>query len=111
NHLPEGACNMIRSPINRPPRRGRFAAIGAMLALLFAAPAHSAEPEDDAPLQGWGYLHAQCMQERAVEPRNICEVGPDDEPVLAIIVSNIVRLDEKSFDPYARFTGELKRLH
>ncbi|ALC11493.1 hypothetical protein [Sphingopyxis sp. 113P3] len=102
---------MIRSPINRPPRRGTFAATGAMLALLLAAPVHSSESGNDVPADGWGYLHAQCMQERVAEPRNICEVELNDEPVLAIIVSNIVRLDEKSFDPYARFTAELKRLH
>lgn len=79
----------------------------ALLALAgLAAPAQATdEPEN------WGYLHAQCMQEQVAEPRNICEVGPDEEPVLAVIVSNIVRLDEKSFDPHARFTAELKRLH
>ncbi|SKB94151.1 hypothetical protein [Sphingopyxis flava] len=79
--------------------------------LLSAAPLYAGEVGNDAPPDGWGYLHAQCWQEQVAEPRNICEAGPDDEPVLAIIVSNIVRLDEKSFDPYARFTGVLKRLH
>lgn len=83
------------------------AALAALLALPgLAAPAQAAgDPES------WGYLHAQCWQEQVAEPRNICEVGLDDEPVLAIIVSNIVRLDDKSFDPYVRFTAELKRLH
>lgn len=61
--------------------------------------------------KSWGYLHAQCWQEQVSEPRNICEVGLDGEPSLAVIVSNIVRLDSKSFDPYARFKAELKRLH
>lgn len=83
------------------------AALAALLALPgLAAPAQAAgDPES------WGYLHAQCWQEQVAEPRNICEVGLDDEPVLAVIVSNIVRLDDKSFDPYVRFTAELKRLH
>lgn len=82
----------------------------ALPALLTATclPAH-AEPAGEP--ESWGYLHAQCMQVQVAEPRNICEVGPRDEPGLAIIVSNIVRLDSKAFDPHARFTAELKRLH
>ncbi len=59
----------------------------------------------------WGYLYAQCMQEPVKEPRSICETAADEEPRLAVIVSNMVRFDSKSFDPYARFTSELKRLH
>lgn len=70
-----------------------------------AQPAPAPEPER------WGYLYAQCMQEAAQEPRNICEAAAGEEPVLAIIVSNIVRLDSKSFDPHVRFASELTRLH
>src|SRR5688572_21686039 len=68
--------------------------LSPLLAGCVAAPVPAAA---SAPVEGWGYLHAQCMQERVAEPRNICEAGLEDEPVLAIIVSNIVRFDSKSF--------------
>lgn len=84
----------------------RIAVLAMLMAVCLPARAEPAgEPES------WGYLHAQCMQVQVAEPRNICEVGPRDEPGLAIIVSNIVRLDSKAFDPHARFIAELKRLH
>ncbi len=88
--------------------RASLAAI--LLAPLLAAPAHSSEPDGDGPAEGWGYLYAQCMQEPVAEPRNICETSAGDEPVLAIIVSNVVRLGDGSPEPYARFRRELMRL-
>lgn len=102
---------MTRSPNNRLPQRGVLAGLGSILAMQLAAPAQSGELNGDAPVEDWGYLHSQCMQERVAEPRNICEVGLNHEPGLAIIVSNIVRFDSKSFDPFERFQAELKRLH
>ncbi len=82
------------------------ASLFAGAALAFPASVQAVgEPER------WGYLYAQCMQELAKEPRSICETAANEKPRLAIIVSNIVRFDSKSFDPHARFTSELKRLH
>lgn len=93
------------------PRLHPIALAQATLAALLASAGLTGPAQATGDRESWGYLHAQCWQEQVVEPRNICEVGLNDEPVLAIIVSNIVRLDDKSFDPYARFTAELKRLH
>lgn len=89
--------------------RGMAAGFAAIVSVSLLAAPTLAKPADEP--ESWGYLHAQCWQEQVAQPRNICEVGPDEEPGLAIIVSNIVRLDGKAFDPHARFTAELKRLH
>lgn len=88
--------------------RASLAAI--LLALFLTSAAHASEPDDDGPLEGWGYLYAQCMQEPVAEPHSICEVAAGEEAVLAIIVSNIIRLGDGSPDPHARFRRELMRL-
>src|SRR5690606_3231803 len=74
------------------PRLHPIALAQATLAALLASAGLTGPAQATGDRESWGYLHAQCWQEQVVEPRNICEVGLNDEPVLAIIVSNIVRL-------------------
>lgn len=102
---------MCGSSVARIRRHFRYAA--GFAAAAVAAPGASAQsnPLGDDPAEGWGYLHAQCMQEERAEPSNICEVGPGEEPGLAIIVSSVARFGSKSFDPYSAFERQLQRLH
>lgn len=87
-----------------------FLAAGVLVACV-CAPALANTVADEGQPQGWGFLYAQCWQEQVAEPHHICEVGLDEEPSLAIIVSSIVLFFDDAPDPGAIFASELKRLH
>ena len=63
------------------------------------------------PVQAWGFVRGQCWQEPVPAPRHICEVGLDDEPSLAVVVSSIVPMFDDGLDSGATFTAELRRWH
>jgi hypothetical protein len=87
-----------------------FLAAGVLAACL-CMPALAETVADRSQAQSWGFLYAQCWQEQVAEPRHICEVGLDEEPSLAIIVSSIVPFFDDALDPGAIFASELRRLH
>ncbi|GEM_PF-1111673 len=79
------------------------------LAAGLATPTLAQDPSE--PVPGWGFVHGQCWQEPVAAPRHVCEVGLDDEPSLAVVVSSIVPLFDDALDPDAIFTAELKLRH